>query len=170
MITKKRNSPGYRNVCKNNEKRILSLRSAIGYLLHNFKDSAMPRQLYSSMKNSRKEPTQKRKGVVAQANRETLRKTVASTPYFNFSKNFSFQVGHTRYRLDRVQRRHRRNYFDKLFSIITDDITVEKKNKDVDHNTVRQSLNHHLDNYTLEDPTIRRLTVSITVEVFRSLQ
>jgi hypothetical protein len=120
-----------KNICLNNEKRILSLRSAIGYLLHNFKDSANAKAvIFLDEKLAEGAYGRSGKGLVAQSIGK-LRKTVRlDGRNFNFSKNFSFQSVTPDTAVIEFNDASKKFNFDKLFAIITDDITVEKKNKD----------------------------------------
>ena len=120
-----------RNICNNAEQRILSLRSAIGYLLHNFKDSANAKAvIFLDEKLAEGAYGRSGKGLVAQAIGK-LRKTVRlDGRNFNFAKNFSFQSVSLDTAVIEFNDASKKFNFDKLFAIITDDITVEKKNKD----------------------------------------
>ena len=119
-----------RNICKNDEQRILSLRSAIGYLLHNYKDSTNAKAvILLDEKLSDGAYGRSGKGLVAQAIGR-LRKTVRlDGRNFNFSKSFSFQSVTLDTAIIEFNDVNKKFNFDKLFSIITDDITVEKKNQ-----------------------------------------
>ena len=118
------------NICKNDEQRILSLRSAMGYLLHNYKDSTNAKAvIFLDEKLSDGAYGRSGKGLVAQAVGK-LRKTVRlDGRNFNFSKSFSFQSVNLDTAIIEFNDVTKRFNFDKLFSIITDDITVEKKNQ-----------------------------------------
>jgi len=154
------------NVCKNNEKRILSLRSAIGYLLHNFKDSANAKAIiFLDEKLAEGAYGRSGKGVVAQAIGK-LRKTVRlDGRNFNFSKNFSFQSVTLDTAVIEFNDASKKFNFDKLFSIITDDITVEKKNKDEIIIPFRQSPKIIIStNYTIEGSDDSTLDRQFTVE------
>lgn len=117
-----------RNICKNDEERILSLRSAIGYLLHNYKDSTNAKAIiFLDEKLSDGAYGRSGKGLVAQAIAK-LRKTIRlDGRNFNFSKSFSFQSVTLDTAIIEFNDVTKKFNFDKLFSIITDDITVEKK-------------------------------------------
>ena len=119
-----------RNICKNDEQRIMSLRSAMGYLLHNYKDSANAKAvIFLDEKLSDGAYGRSGKGLVAQAIGK-LRKTVRlDGRNFNFSKSFSFQSVNLDTAIIEFNDVTKKFNFDKLFSIITDDITVEKKNQ-----------------------------------------
>ena len=119
-----------KNVCKNDEQRILSLRSGIGYLLHNYKDSTNAKAvIFLDEKLSDGAYGRSGKGLVAQAIGK-LRKTIRlDGRNFNFSKSFSFQSVTLDTAIIEFNDVTKRFNFDKLFSIITDDITVEKKNQ-----------------------------------------
>ncbi len=118
------------NICNNDEQRILSFRSAIGYLLHNYKDSTNAKAvIFLDEKLSDGAYGRSGKGLVAQAIGK-LRKTVRlDGRNFNFSKSFSFQSITLDTAIIEFNDVTKKFNFDKLFSIITDDITVEKKNQ-----------------------------------------
>ena len=119
-----------RNICEADEQRILSIRSAIGYLLHNYKDSTNAKAIiFLDEKLSDGAYGRSGKGLVAQAIGK-LRKTVRlDGRNFNFSKSFSFQSVTLDTAIIEFNDVTKKFNFDKLFSIITDDITVEKKNQ-----------------------------------------
>ncbi|MFZ0456493.1 MAG: primase-helicase family protein, partial [Ignavibacteriaceae bacterium] len=119
-----------RNICINDEQRILSIRSAIGYLLHNYKDSTNAKAIiFLDEKLSDGAYGRSGKGLVAQAIGK-LRKTLRlDGRNFNFSKSFSFQSVNLDTAIIEFNDVTKKFNFDKLFSIITDDITVEKKNQ-----------------------------------------
>jgi hypothetical protein len=119
-----------KNICKNDEQRVLSLRSAIGYLLHNYKDSTNAKAvIFLDEKLSDGAYGRSGKGLVAQAIGK-LRKTIRlDGRNFNFSKSFSFQSVTLDTAIIEFNDVTKKFNFDKLFSIITDDITVEKKNQ-----------------------------------------
>jgi len=119
-----------RNICSNNEQRILSFRSAIGYLLHNYKDSTNAKAvIFLDEKLSDGAYGRSGKGLVAQAIGK-LRKTVRlDGRNFNFSRSFLFQSVTLDTAIIEFNDVTKKFNFDKLFSVITDDITVEKKNQ-----------------------------------------
>ena len=119
-----------RNICKNDEERILSIRSAIGYLLHNYKDSTNAKAvIFLDEKLSDGAYGRSGKGLVAQAIGK-LRKTVRlDGRNFNFSRNFLFQSVTLDTAIIEFNDVTKKFNFDKLFSVITDDITVERKNQ-----------------------------------------
>ena len=119
-----------RNICKGNGQRILSFKSAIGYLLHNYKDSTNAKAvIFLDEKLSDGAYGRSGKGLLAQAIGK-LRKTIRlDGRNFNFSKSFSFQSVTLDTAIIEFNDVTKKFNFDKLFSIITDDITVEKKNQ-----------------------------------------
>ena len=119
-----------RNVCNKDEQRILSLRSAIGYLLHNYKDSTNAKAvIFLDEKIGDGAYGRSGKGLVAQAIGK-LRKTVRlDGRNFSFTKSFSFQSINLDTTIIEFNDVAKKFNFDKLFSIITDDLTVEKKNQ-----------------------------------------
>jgi len=119
-----------KNICKGDDNRILALKSAIGYLLHNFKDSTNAKAIiFLDEKLSDSAYGRSGKGLVAQAVAK-LRKTIRlDGRNFNFSKSFTFQSVTLDTAIIEFNDVAKKFNFDKLFSIITDDITVEKKNQ-----------------------------------------
>ncbi len=119
-----------RNISKNDEQRILSFRSAIGYLLHNYKDSTNAKAvIFLDEKLSDGAYGRSGKGLVAQAIGK-LRKTVRlDGRNFNFLRNFLFQSVTLDTAIIEFNDVAKKFNFDKLFSVITDDITVERKNQ-----------------------------------------
>ena len=95
-----------------------------------------------------------------------LRKTVRlDGRNFNFSKNFSFQSVTLDTAVIEFNDASKKFNFDKLFSIITDDITVEKKNKDEIIIPFRQSPKIIIStNYTIEGSDDSTLDRQFTVE------
>jgi hypothetical protein len=146
-----------KNICKNDEQRILSLRSAIGYLLHNYKDSTNAKAIiFLDEKLSDGAAGRSGKGLVAQAIGK-LRKTIRlDGRNFNFSKSFSFQSVTLDTAIIEFNDVTKKFNFDKLFSIITD----EKKNQNEIIIPFHQSLKIIIStNYTIEgsdDSTLDR--------------
>ncbi len=119
-----------RNICTNDEQRILSFWSAMGYLLHNYKDSTNAKAvIFLDEKLSDGAYGRSGKGLVAQAIGK-LRKTVRlDGRNFNFSRSFLFQSVTLDTAIIEFNDVAKKFNFDKLFSVITDDITVERKNQ-----------------------------------------
>ncbi len=99
-------------------------------MLHNYKDSTNAKAIiFLDEKLSDGAYGRSGKGLVAQAIGR-LRKTVRlDGRNFNFSKSFSFQSINLDTAIIEFNDVTKKFNFDKLFSIITDDITVEKKNQ-----------------------------------------
>ncbi|MFA7421266.1 MAG: bifunctional DNA primase/polymerase [Melioribacteraceae bacterium] len=120
-----------RNICRNDEYRVLSLRSAIGYLLHNYKDSTNAKAIiFLDEKLSDGAFGRSGKGLVSQAIGRLKKSVRLDGRNFNFGKSFAFQSVTLDTAIIEFNDVSKRFNFDKLFAIITDDITVEKKNKD----------------------------------------
>ncbi len=118
------------NICKNDDKRIDSMRSAIGYLLHNFKDSTNAKAvIFLDERITDGAYGRSGKGVVSKAIGKLRKSIRLDGRNFSFSKNFVFQSVSLDTAIIEFNDVNKKFNFDKLFSIITDDITVEKKNQ-----------------------------------------
>jgi hypothetical protein len=114
-----------------NQGRYDAHRSALGYLMHGFKDLSNNRAIIyndSTMTDNPNGGTGK--GIMVQAMRAMKRVVELDGKAFSFDKGFPYQTVNADTQIlvfDDVQR-----YFqmERLFSIITEGITLEKKNKD----------------------------------------
>lgn len=119
------------NICRNDQQRFDSLRSSIGYLLHTYKDVALTKavifidEVMSDGANGRS--CKSLVGVAISQIRKTLR---ISARNFNFKNTFAFQSVTLDTSVLEFNDAEKKFPFDKLFTVITDSIAVEKKNKD----------------------------------------
>lgn len=119
------------NICKENKERFNSLRSAIGYLLHTYKDVALTKaivfidEVMSDGANGRSGKSLV--GVAVSQIRKTLR---IGARNFSFKNTFAFQSVTLDTSVIEFNDAEKKFPFDRLFTVITDGIAVEKKNKD----------------------------------------
>ncbi len=119
------------NICNNNEDRINSIRSTIGFLLHGHKDKAFcPAIIVNDEVISDNPEGGTGKGLLVQGVSELKKNIMINGKEFSFDKSFAYQLVSADTQIltfDDV----RKNFgFENLFSIITEGITLEKKNKD----------------------------------------
>lgn len=119
------------NICREDVERFNSLRSAIGYLLHTYKDVALTKaivfidEVMSDGANGRS--CKSLVGVAISKIRKTLR---IGARNFNFKNTFAFQAVTLDTAIIEFNDAEKKFPFDRLFTVITDGISVEKKNKD----------------------------------------
>lgn len=119
------------NICRENQERFNSLRSAIGYLLHTYKDVALTKaivfidEVMSDGANGRSGKSLV--GMAISQIRKTLR---IGARNFSFKNTFAFQAVTLDTSIIEFNDAEKKFPFEKLFTIITDGIAVEKKNKD----------------------------------------
>jgi len=122
------------------EKRFISFISVIGYLLHSYKTSANNRAVILNDEVISENPNGgSGKGIFCSALSKMKRVDILDGKIFDTNKSFAYQtVGADSQILvfDDV----RKNFgFENLFSLITEGITIEKKNKDAIHIPVSRS-------------------------------
>lgn len=118
-----------KNVCRNNQSRINALISAIGYSLHSYKDPTRTKAIiFIDEKLSENAFGRSGKGLVTNAIKQLSNVLRIDGKNFRFDKSFPFQSVNLDTNImwfDDVQKKFD---FYKLFSILTEGITVEKKN------------------------------------------
>lgn len=124
----------------NDENRFISFISVIGYLLHSYKTSANNRAIILNDEVISENPNGgSGKGILCNALSKMKRVDILDGKIFDSNKSFAYQtVGADSQILvfDDV----RKNFgFENLFSLITEGITIEKKNKDAIHIPVSKS-------------------------------
>lgn len=118
------------NVCRVDANRINALRSAIGYLLQSYKDPTKTKAIiFIDEKLSENAFGRSGKGVVASAIKELKRLITIDGKNFKFDKSFPFQSIEQDTQVVFFDDVNKKFGFERLFSIITEGITVEKKNK-----------------------------------------
>lgn len=124
-----------KNICRGEEDRYRSLISAIGYLLHTYKDPNNSKAIifcdegdkYSTVDES---SGRSGKSLLGKAIGKLRNEIRIDARNFKFDKSFAFQSINLDTQLIHFNDVHKRFDFEKLFSIITDAITVEKKTRD----------------------------------------
>ena len=119
------------NICGKNESRILSMQSTIGYLLHGWKNlSYSPAVILNDEVISDNPEGGTGKGLFMNGMAQMKKLVVIDGKSFNFEKSFAYQLVSADTQIlcfDDVKK-----YFDfeRLFSVVTEGLTLEKKNKD----------------------------------------
>ena len=119
------------NIANNDSERIQSIRSTLGFLLHGYKDKAFcPAVIVNDEVISDNPEGGTGKGLLIQGVSELKKNIMINGKEFSFDKSFAYQLVSADTQIltfDDV----RKNFgFENLFSIITEGITLEKKNKD----------------------------------------
>lgn len=119
------------NVCGKDKNRFAALKSGIGFALHSYKDPNRAKAvIFLDERLS--------EGAFGRSGKELLIKAIGhirnivteESRNFNPSKNFAFQRVTADTNIIAFEDLTEKFPFDRLFSIITDGLTVEKKNKD----------------------------------------
>ncbi|MCZ7603091.1 MAG: bifunctional DNA primase/polymerase [Melioribacteraceae bacterium] len=122
------------NVCRSEVKRYEALKSAIGYLLHTYKDPSITKSIiFIDEKLSDGAFGRSGKGLVIKSISKVRNVVVEDGRNFNPSKNFAFQRVKADTNIIGFEDIREKFPFERLFSIITDGITIERKNKDEIH-------------------------------------
>lgn len=122
------------NVCRSEVKRYESLKSAIGYLEHTYKDPSITKSIvFIDEKLSDGAFGRSGKGLVIKSISKVRNVVVEDGRNFNPSKNFAFQRVKADTNIIGFEDIREKFPFERLFSIITDGITIERKNKDEIH-------------------------------------
>lgn len=118
-------------VSNKNEDKLNSITSTIGYLMHSFKTSANNKAIILNDETISENPNGgSGKGIFWNALSKVKRVSDINGKSFNFDKSFPYQTVSADTQIlvfDDVQKNFK---FENLFSIITEGITLEKKNKD----------------------------------------
>ncbi len=119
------------NVCRGNKERVNALFSAIGYLQHGYKDSSNSKAVcFLDERFSDSAYGRSGKGLVGRALSKMCSLANVDGRNFKFGKSFAFQSVSLDTEVIFFDDVNQKFEFEKLFSIITDGINVEKKNKD----------------------------------------
>jgi len=118
------------HICRMDLGRINALRSAIGYLLVSYKDPTCAKAvIFTDEKLSESAFGRSGKGLVAKAVSKMKNVLHIDGKNFNFDKAFMFQSVDPDTQLIVFDDIRKKFSFEKLFSILTDGITIEKKNR-----------------------------------------
>ena len=119
------------NICRGDLERYYALRSGIGYLLHRYKDPSRAKAVIFLDENlSEGAFGRSGKSLVGKAIDKLRKVVIIDGRNFKFEKNFAFQSVALDTEILFFNDVGKTFKFDRLFAIISDGITVEKKNKD----------------------------------------
>ncbi|MGE5497407.1 MAG: primase C-terminal domain-containing protein [Syntrophothermus sp.] len=118
------------NVCRHSDERLKTLRSAIGYLLHEYKDSASAKAivLIDEKIPSGNDPNEcTGKSIVGKALSYIRKSTRVDGKNHEFDSKFTFQDVYLDTKIYEFNDVKKSFDFERLFSVITDDMSVEYK-------------------------------------------
>lgn len=119
------------NVCRNNEERIISLKSSIGYLLHSFKNSSNAKAIiYLDEKIGEGSFGRCGKSLIGKAVGKLKNCIEEDGRNFKFGGNFAFQKINFDTQNYFINDAGKDFQFERLFAMITDGMSIEKKNKE----------------------------------------
>jgi hypothetical protein len=119
------------NICGNDESRIESMRSTIGYLLHAWKNlSYSPATILNDEQISDSPEGGTGKGLFINALSHMKKVVVIDGKSFNFEKSFAYQLVSADTQILCFDDVSKHFNFERLFSVVTEGLTLEKKNKD----------------------------------------
>ena len=119
------------NISGNNTSRINSMRSTIGYLLHAWKNlSYCPATILNDEQISDSPEGGTGKGLFMTALGKMKKLVVIDGKSFNFDKSFAYQLVSADTQILSFDDVSKHFNFERLFSVVTEGLTLEKKNKD----------------------------------------
>jgi len=119
------------NTCRKDVQRTRAQKSGIGYLLHSYKDPNNAKAIvFIDEQSSEGAYGRSGKGLVIKAISKIRNVVVEDGRNFDVGKNFAFQRVNADTNIVAIEDIREKFPFDRLFSIITEGITIEKKNKD----------------------------------------
>jgi hypothetical protein len=119
------------NICNNEEGRIKSMESTIGYMLHGFKNlSYSPAIILNDEVISDNPEGGTGKGIFMSALSHMKKLVVIDGKSFDFQKSFPYQLVSTDTQILCFDDVRKNFHFERLFSVVTEGLTLEKKNKD----------------------------------------
>ncbi len=119
------------NLCADEESRALSMKSTIGYLLHAWKNlSYCPATILNDEVISDNPEGGTGKGLFMNALSHMKKLVVIDGKSFNFEKSFAYQLVSADTQILCFDDVSKHFNFERLFSVVTEGLTLEKKNKD----------------------------------------
>ena len=119
------------NICGENDSRINSMRSTIGYLLHGWKNlSYSPATILNDEVISENPEGGTGKGLFMNGLSHMKKLVVIDGKSFNFEKSFAYQLVSADTQILCFDDVKKAFDFERLFSVVTEGLTLEKKNKD----------------------------------------
>jgi hypothetical protein len=120
-----------RNICNKNEDRIATMESTIGFLMHGYKNlSSCPAVILNDEVISDIPEGGTGKGLFMRALSYMKKLVIIDGKHFNFEKSFPYQLVSADTQILCFDDVKKHFDFEKLFSVITEGLTLEKKNKD----------------------------------------
>ena len=119
------------NICKNEGKRVLSMESTLGYLMHGYKNlSYCPAVILNDEVISDNPEGGTGKGIFVNALQKMKKVVVIDGKSFAFEKSFAYQLVSADTQILCFDDVKKHFDFERLFSVVTEGLTLEKKNKD----------------------------------------
>lgn len=119
------------NICKGDKLRYDALTSAMGYLMHTYKDVSLAKAIiFLDEKLSDSAFGRSGKGLVSNAIGKMRKLTELDGRNFDFGKSFAMQRVSLDTEIIKFDDVRKKFPFERLFSIITEGIIIEKKNRD----------------------------------------
>ena len=119
------------NICANDSSRVNSMESTVGYLMHGHKDlSYCPAVILNDEVISDNPEGGTGKGLFMNALKQMKKLVVIDGKGFNFDRSFAYQLVSADTQILCFDDVKKHFDFEKLFSVITEGLTLEKKNKD----------------------------------------
>jgi hypothetical protein len=119
------------NICGTNKERVLSMRSTIGYMLHGWKNLAYcPAVILNDEVISDNPEGGSGKGLFMNGLSMMKKVVVIDGKSFNFERSFAYQLVSADTQILCFDDVAKNFNFERLFSVVTEGLTLEKKNKD----------------------------------------
>ena len=119
------------NICKKEEQRVLSMESTLGYLMHGYKNlSYCPAVILNDEVISDNPEGGTGKGLFINALQKMKKVVVIDGKSFAFEKSFAYQLVSADTQILCFDDVKKHFDFERLFSVVTEGLTLEKKNKD----------------------------------------
>jgi len=119
------------NICGNNAQRVNSMRSTIGYMLHGWKNLAYcPAVILNDEMISDNPEGGSGKGLWVNGLSHMKKVVVIDGKSFNFERSFAYQLVSADTQVLCFDDVKKHFDFERLFSVVTEGLTLEKKNKD----------------------------------------
>lgn len=119
------------NICGGDEERTLSMKSTIGYMLHGWKNLAYcPAIILNDEVISDNPEGGSGKGLWINGLSQMKKVVVIDGKSFNFEKSFAYQLVSADTQVLTFDDVRKHFDFERLFSVVTEGLTLEKKNKD----------------------------------------
>lgn len=119
------------NICGGDKSRVTSMESTIGFLLHRYKDrSFCPAVILNDEVISDNPEGGTGKGLFVNALKSMKKVIVVDGKSFSFDSSFAYQTISSDTQIISFDDVKKYFDFERLFSVITEELTIEKKNKD----------------------------------------